>query len=349
MHYNRKDDHLLYAEQLYHDNHEFDHLSFVHHSLPTCGVADVSLQTSWAGQSFNKPYYINAMTGGSKQGQITNQKLAQLAETHDLALALGSASITLRDETTLDSFRIARKEAPHAFLLANLGAEHSLKHVERVVEALEADAIQLHLNIAQELTMPEGARTFDSWLNNIQQIVTHYQKPVIIKEVGFGMSQDTIQQLIDAGVQTIDISGRGGTDFAAIETNRQTHHIFDEFQNFGQSTPVSLLESRPLQDNVEILASGGIQTPLHIVKALALGAKAAGISGILLHLLNRHTVDEVLNILNQWDEALTHWMTLLHAPTIQALTQTDIVLDKELAHWCEARQLPWKDLAHRSH
>jgi isopentenyl-diphosphate delta-isomerase len=69
--------------------------------------------------------------------------------------------------------------------------------------------------------MPEGDRDFSNWLKNIENIVKNVGVPVIVKEVGFGMSKKALEELINIGVKTIDISGTGGTNFARIENFRR--------------------------------------------------------------------------------------------------------------------------------
>jgi len=217
------------------------------------------------------------MTGGSPKTAIINHDLATVARETNLAMASGSISAGIKHPETQESFRIIRKTNPNGLIFANLGAEHSLENAKIAVDLLEANALQLHVNAPQELVMPEGERNFNGWLQNIEKIVANLEVPVIVKEVGFGMSQETIQQLIDVGVKTIDISGRGGTNFAQIENARRDQNDLNFTSDWGQSTAVSLLESYSLQNQVEILASGGIKTPMDMIKALSLGAKATGL------------------------------------------------------------------------
>lgn len=58
--------------------------------------------------------------------------------------------------------------------------------------------------------MPEGDRDFTMWLKNIETLVREMEVPVIVKEVGFGMSRETVAQMASVGVKTIDVSGTGG-------------------------------------------------------------------------------------------------------------------------------------------
>ncbi|MQJ56168.1 type 2 isopentenyl-diphosphate Delta-isomerase, partial [Escherichia coli] len=103
------------------------------------------------------------------------------------------------------------------------------------VELLEAQALQIHVNSPQELVMPEGNREFVTWLDNIASIVSRVSVPVIIKEVGFGMSKELMHDLQQIGVKYVDVSGKGGTNFVDIENERRANKDMDYLSSWGQS------------------------------------------------------------------------------------------------------------------
>ncbi|MDV8581759.1 alpha-hydroxy-acid oxidizing protein, partial [Streptococcus pneumoniae] len=175
-------------------------------------------------------------------------------------------------------FSIVRKTNPKGTIFSNVGADVPEDKALQAVELLDAQALQIHENSPQELVMPEGNREFASWMSNIESIVKRVDVPVIIKEVGFGMSKETLQALYDIGVNYVDVSGRGGTNFVDIENERRSNKDMNYLSQWGQSTVESLLESTEFQDRLNIFASGGLRTPLDAVKCLALGAKAIGMS-----------------------------------------------------------------------
>ena len=76
---------------------------------------------------------------------------------------------------------------------------------------VDANAISIHINVIQELVMAEGDRDFSNWSSNIEDIKI-IKVPVLVK--GFGMSVSTIEKLTRLGVKNIDVSGKGGTNFA---------------------------------------------------------------------------------------------------------------------------------------
>lgn len=345
----RKDDHYTHAldQQGQFQASPFDSVRFVHHSFSRTQYDQVDLSTSWGGHRHSSPFYINGMTGGTLKTKEINRKLAILARETGLAMASGSNSIALKHPEVADSFQVIRQENPQGFVMANLGGHHPLENAQKVVDMLEADAIQIHLNTPQEIVMPEGDRDFSMWLDNIHDLVTHLGRPVIVKEVGFGMSQETIQALLDIGVETIDISGRGGTNFVRIENARRQDLDFTALSDWGQTTPEALLEAQAFIDQVHILASGGIRHFTHVLKALALGAKGVGVSGFFLQAVDRD-LDEAIQLVRDWQEALRLMMVMLNVDTIEALGQVALVLGPDLAHWCQQRGLDSTVYAQRS-
>ena len=208
---NRKDEHVSLAKAFHKtQRNDFDDVTIIHQSFPNCRVSDVSIATDLFEQPLTSPFFINAMTGGSEKTLEYNRQLAILARETDLMMATGSVSAALKDPSVAASYTVVRQEFPEGCLLANVGAGTTLANAQRAVELFEANALQIHLNAPQELVMPEGDRDFTSWLPQLEEIVTHLDVPVIVKEVGFGMTRETIQQLLSIGVTIIDVAGSGG-------------------------------------------------------------------------------------------------------------------------------------------
>lgn len=345
---NRKNEHVSLSEKFYaHGDSSFKDIAFVHHSFPQTDVKDVDLSVTLNNLHFSSPFFINAMSGGSVWTGKVNEKLAIIARETGLAMATGSVSAALKDPSQADSFKIVRQTNPKGLIFANLGAGHGLENAKRAVDLLEADALQIHLNAPQEIVMPEGDREFSDWIQNIQEIADGLSVPLIVKEVGFGMSRETVAVLESIGVRLIDISGRGGTNFAQIENYRRKNFKLDDFEEWGQSTVVSLLEAQEAATKAAIIASGGIRRPMEIVKSLALGASINGLSSQIMHMA-LDNVDETILTINHWKEEIKRIMTLLGAKTIGDLRQTDLIISGASAQWCDARKIDTSHYAFRS-
>ncbi|GAY73012.1 type 2 isopentenyl-diphosphate Delta-isomerase [Lentilactobacillus kosonis] len=334
----RKDEHLSLAEHFHtDDSSKFSGVRLIPTSLPKYGVDDIDISTQLENLNFHVPFYINAITGGSQQSQKINHRLANIAKQTGLAMAVGSQSIAINDPKQRASFTTVREVNPDGLVIANIGANHDATDAQQAVEMLQADMLQVHINSAQELIMPEGDRTFN-FIANLKAILAQATVPVIVKEVGFGMSQQTITELANLGVKIIDVSGSGGTNFASIENFRRANKEMAYMQSWGLSTVESLLEADPINLDVNVIASGGVKTPLDIAKCFALGADLVGMSGEVLHLLLSNEDDEaIINQINDWIYGLKTIMVLTNSKNIANLKQTDKIFSSELLNFKQQR------------
>jgi len=345
---NRKDEHVRLAlEQNRGISSHFDELHFVHRSFAEVGVRDVDLTVHTPHFSLRTPIYINAMTGGSEMTGKINASLAEVASATGMAMAVGSQHAGIKNEQVRDTYKVVRKLNPKGIVFANVGAGSPVDFAQRAVDMLEADALQIHVNVPQELVMPEGERDFAGWLKGIEEIVRTISVPVIVKEVGFGMSQETIKTLIDVGVRYVDVSGRGGTNFIGIENRRRKLGEYEYLQGWGQTTPISILEGRKFLGQVNLFASGGIRNPLDVAKALSLGAKACGIAGPILKLVHESGTEGAIEEMNRWHEQLKSILTLLGVTSPEQLEKCPIVITGEVRQWCELRGIDLMSLARR--
>ena len=319
---NRKDEHIKYALKYQSPYNSFDDIELIHHSLPDYDLSEIDLHTHFAGRDFEFPFYINAMTGGSEKGRAVNQKLAQIAQATGLVMVTGSYSAALKNPHD-DSYP-SKEEFPELLLATNIGIDKPYELGLQTIHEMQPIFLQVHVNLMQELLMPEGEREFRQWKENLADYATKMPAPVILKEVGFGMDLKTIEMAHKLGIKTVDISGRGGTSFAYIENQRGHNRSY--LDEWGQSTVQTLLNAQPMIDKIEILASGGVRHPLDIIKCLVLGAKAVGVSRAILELVEKYSVEEVITIINGWKDELRLIMCALNCKTIAELRQVDYLL-----------------------
>lgn len=338
----RKNEHLSLATKYYqqaHVNHPFDQVRLIHTALPEKAVSDIHLTTALApGLKLTTPFYIEAMTGGSNQAKEINRQLAYLAAKHHLAMATGSVSLALKNPQYRSSFKVVREENPDGLVIANLSAKATISEAQDAVDLLEANAIEIHLNAAQELIMPEGDRAF-YWLTNIRNLVNTLNIPVIVKEVGFGMNKEDVARLSKIGVKIINVSGRGGTNFAMIENRRNHQTNFNSMIDWGQTTPEALLEAQAAGKDTIIIASGGITSPLDVIKSGVLGAQACGVAGYFLNVLAQGGVNALDHTINEWKVVTTRLLTLLGVNNYAALRKANYVLGPQLLSYANQRHL----------
>jgi isopentenyl-diphosphate delta-isomerase len=307
----------------------------------------------------SSPIIINAMTGGARETEDINRELAIAARECGLAMAVGSQMSAIKNSDVASSYRIVREVNPQGLIFGNLGSEASLEQAERAVDMINADALQIHLNVMQELIMPEGDRDFTGMLERIKAIVQGIGIPVIVKEVGFGMVRESALALFQAGVSIIDVGGSGGTNFAEIENKRRTQPM-EWLNDWGCKTSIALLEAgEALKERnccsaqipatrLSLIGSGGVRSSLEACKALTLGASAVGIAGTFLHTLRTEGTAALINRIHEMHQHLKLLMTALGALTIEDLKDVPIIICGETAHWCDVRGIDIKQYAARS-
>lgn len=344
----RKIDHIEYAIQTRRNgDNGLSDIRFVHNSLPNIAVSDVDLSVEMGELTLSSPIFINAMTGGGGAETYTiNERLAIVAKEFGLAMAVGSQMAALKDDSERKTFEVVRKMHPKGILFANLGSEATVEQAKRAVEMIEANALQIHLNVVQELVMPEGDKDFTDRLLNIEQIVKALDVPVIVKEVGYGMSRETAMKLSEVGVHIVDVGGFGGTNFSTIENERRERRL-PFFEDWGLHTSVSICEVSNINPSLQIVATGGINNALHVTKAIALGASAVGMAGHLLKHLREKGMDSLMNEIKLLHEDIAFMMTALGAKTISDLKRVPIIISGETYHWLKERNIETSKYANR--
>ncbi|MCF6277380.1 MAG: type 2 isopentenyl-diphosphate Delta-isomerase [Anaerolineales bacterium] len=260
---------------------------FVHEALPEIALADVDLSLSLFGKQLRAPILISSMTGGTETAEKINRRLAAAAQESGIALAVGSQRAALEDPAQIPTFGITRKVAPDALLFANLGAVqlnygYGVDECRRAVEMIAADALILHLNPLQEAVQAGGDTNFAGLAKKIKEICKKMQVPVIVKEVGWGISERTAKILADCGVDAIDVAGAGGTSWSQVEMHRApndfTRQLAATFGDWGISTADSILNVKKSAPKMLFFASGGLKNGLDIAKSLALGSRLGGMT-----------------------------------------------------------------------
>jgi len=261
----------------------FDEYHFGHEALPEIDMAEIDLSAVFLGRRLDAPLLISCMTGGTETAARINRNLAAGAERTGVAVGVGSQRKALEDPLQAESFRV-REVAPTAPLLANLGAVQlnygmGLRECRQAVDMIGADALALHLNPLQEALQPEGQTDFSGLLPKIGEVVRGLGVPVVVKEIGCGISGATARRLAAEGVEIIDTAGVGGTSWARIEAERAGDlDIGELFAGWGLPTPLSIQQVRQVEGITTVIASGGLRNGLDAAKALALGADLVGMA-----------------------------------------------------------------------
>lgn len=263
----------------------FDRIVFEHVALPEIALADIDLSTIFLGRRLKAPLLISSMTGGPARSARINAHLAEAAETLGIAFAVGSQRIALEGRATGGLDRSLRALAPNVPILGNIGAAqlalgYGPDEARRAVEMIDADALIVHLNPLQEAVQAGGDTDWRGVLAAIEGLARALAVPLVVKEVGAGLSGKLARRLVDAGVQAIDVAGAGGTSWAAVEAERAgdaaTGATALVFADWGIATPRAIRDVRAACPDTVVIGSGGVRNGLDAARAIRLGADLAG-------------------------------------------------------------------------
>ncbi len=263
---------------------------FMHQAIPEIDLASVDTQVTLFGKTLAAPLLISSMTGGTQLAERLNRNLAEVAQTNNIAMGLGSQRAAVEDDALAISYRL-RDIAPDVLLFANIGViqlnyGYGINEYRRAVEMADADALILHFNVLQEAVQPEGDTNWSNLLPKIEQVCTNLEVPVIAKEVGWGFSEDNVRALANAGVSAIDVAGSGGTSWSEVEYYRAptSFHarVAASFADWGIPTSDAIRYASKGAPDLPIFASGGLRDGIDIAKCIALGAVLGGMAGPFL-------------------------------------------------------------------
>ncbi len=336
----RKLEHVKYALELGDGpaSTHFEDIRFLHNCLPEINPADIDFSMEIFGKRLSLPFLIDAITGGTDAVTEINAQIAQAAQRLNIAMAVGSQYGAVRDNTGLASYEVVRKYNPEGVVFANISALATPPQAQAAVDMIAADALEIHLNVAQEQFMREGDKNYAGLLNNMKRIREKVNVPVIIKETGCGIGASAYESLRAAGFTHFNCAGAGGTTFPAIEAARAGIKLPQDFAEWGIPTAWSLLDAAEnCSANDFIIASGGIRNASQAAKAFALGADMIGIAGAVLKVLQNGGVDAVEEYFNNLTCELKNYLLLLGCKNVNALRNVEIFVSGETLNYINNR------------
>lgn len=301
----------------------FERFELPYCALPETDLAAIDTRTTFLGKPLAAPLLIGAMTGGAALAATINRHLAEAAEALGLGLMLGSQRVMLEHLEAVPSFQV-RPYAPNILLIGNLGIAqlnrgYGAAEVARAIEMVGADALALHTNPLQEALQPGGDTDFRQLAAQLPKLTAQLPYPILLKEVGHGLSARAAEQVRDAGLAALDVAGAGGTSWARVEAYVRYGELrHRELVEWGIPTAQALIEVRAALPEMPLIASGGIRSGLDIAKALILGAEVAAIARPLL----RPAIEGTAAVIAALEPLLFELRVAMHgcgAPTIAAL------------------------------
>ncbi len=315
----------------------FEKYEFIHDAATEVDLEKISFGTRFLKKKIAYPFLISCMTGGTQKAGNINAQLSVAAEKLNIPLGVGSQRQALENDKYLETYKIIRKSAPKIPILGNIGAAQvvdlkSFKSVNYLAELIEADAMVVHINPAHELFQKNGEPHFPGLLKKIRKLVKELKIPVIIKEVGSGISKKVAEKLLDSGVFGIDVAGAGGTSWVGVESLRNDEVIPTDFWDWGLPTAYCVREVSKLRKkyNFILIGSGGINSSFDMAKAFALGADLTASARRILIELDRNNAEGVVALVKSWFDDLRKIMFLTGSQTLPELRNNKMIRKEEI-------------------
>jgi len=315
----------------------FEKYEFKHYAITEVDEDKINFTTDFYGKKISYPFLISCMTGGAMEAENINAQLADAANNLNIAIGVGSQRQAIENKEFNKSYKIIRKKAPKIPVLGNIGAAqivrlNNIDDIRYAADLIEADAMVIHANPLQELIQHNGEPNFKGLLKSIEKIVKVINIPVIVKEVGAGISKGAAERLLEIGVRGIDVAGAGGTSWAGVEILRNGGKLSDEFWDWGLPTSYCIRTISKLKSDYEfnLIGSGGINNGIDAAKAFALGADIAASARVLLQELNRSGVEGVQKLIYNWFETVRNVMFLTGSNTLTELKKSKLVRKEKL-------------------
>ena len=312
--------------------------------MPELSIDEVSLDTPWWGKTLRAPVLVTGMTGGSERARSVNRELAQVAERRGLAFGVGSQRAMAEHPELARTFAV-RDVAPNVLLLGNIGLRQGISlgvdGVRRLMDAIGADGMALHLNAGQELTQPEGDRDFRGGYSLVNSLSASLGDHFLVKETGCGLSPQVARRLVDCGVRTLDVSGLGGTSWVRVEQLRlqggPARELGELFSSWGIPTAAAVASvRRAVGPSIRLIASGGVRNGLEVAKVLALGADVAGMALPLFRAQQAGGIPAAEAAVDTVVSALRQTLLLSGSRTVSELRNQPKVVAGPLKDWMES-------------
>ncbi|HET7755027.1 MAG TPA: type 2 isopentenyl-diphosphate Delta-isomerase [Anaeromyxobacteraceae bacterium] len=316
----------------------FAALRFEHDALPEIDLDDVVTETELLGKRLAAPLVIGAMTGGTPRAAELNGRLASAAARCRVGFALGSQRRMLQDPSTRPSYAVRDSAPDLPLLFGNIGAVQlnlgvGAPELRTLVREVGCDAFYFHLNPLQEAVQPEGDTRFGALVARLREIVPQVGVPVLLKEVGSGISEPTALKMRDLPIAGVETAGVGGTSWSKVESLRAAdpirRGIGELFACWGVPTAESIATCRRVLPDRVVIASGGLRNGIEVAKALALGADAAALALPLLRAADR-SADAAAEVIRTIVAELRTVMFLTGCRTVADLRQRRLTRDRDL-------------------
>jgi isopentenyl-diphosphate delta-isomerase len=306
-----------------------EEVDLIHSALPELDTDCISLHTTVAGYELAAPFVIGAMTGGTGDGNHFNAILAEVAETHQIGLCLGSIRPALIDSNVEAEFSV-KHIAVNTPVFSNIGAnQFGTFSAAQILDTATriSDGLFVHLNAGMELIQPGGDSHFSGQVEALAELIDLANDfPVMVKETGMGLSLRDGELLRQAGVKTVETAGAGGTSWIGVETERATgidRVVGEMLWDFGIPTAASIAWMHRL--GFETIGSGGVYSALDAARAIRLGASSVAMARPWLLAYQQNQIDGLNELASELITGLRYVMVCVGAKTVADLQRVDCI------------------------
>jgi isopentenyl-diphosphate delta-isomerase len=272
----RKKDHITLAFQTRTSSVEKDP-RFVYEPMLTGHPKNDIPEQDIGGKKMKMPIWISSMTGGTTKANKINHNLAQVAAEFGLGMGLGSCNILLRNENYLPDFDLRHIIGPDLPFYANMGIAQieqtlelgKVQEITDMINLLKADGLIIHVNPIQEWLQPEGDIIKKPPIETIKEFIKQIDYNIIVKEVGQGFGEQSLQSLLELPLTALEFAAFGGTNFAKVELMRNKNanaalldplsYIGQTAEDMTQSINTIAEKSNGIKTN-RLIISGGLKT-----------------------------------------------------------------------------------------
>ena len=315
----------------------FEKYDFIHYALTEIDLNKIDLSTYFFNKKISFPFMISSMTGGTSEANSLNADLAIVANELNIPIGVGSQRQAIEDSEHHTTYSVIRENAPSIPVVGNIGASEiatakNINKFQKLIDLIEADAFIVHLNPLQELLQHDGNIKFEGFYNKLIELVKVLSVPVMVKEVGAGISKKVAKQLLEIGVKGIDTAGAGGTSWAGIEIIRSNRSLDNPFWDWGLPTSYCIRKVSKLKKeyNFTLIASGGIKNGFDAAKVLALGANITASAKTILKILAEQGIINTIDFIIDWHETIKKIMFLTGSEKLSELNKSKLIRKKEL-------------------
>ncbi len=310
----------------------FEYYDFIHYAITEVDLNKIDFGTVFLGKKIDYPFLISCMTGGTSEAENINARLSVAASNLNIPLGVGSQRQALENKDYHITYKVIRKNAPSIPILGNIGAAQvvlmdKFDPISFLIDLVEADAMVVHVNPLQELIQKRGEPEFTGLLKKLTKMVKQLKVPVIVKEVGAGISEKAAKKLLDCGVKGIDVAGAGGTSWAGVEILRNKDGKMKELWDWGLPTSYCIRTAAGLKKKYDftLIGSGGINTAIEAAKALALGADIVASARIILQTLDKENTEGVEKLVKEWFDYIRKVMYLTGSSNLKELRKNKLI------------------------